>query len=88
MKDETSRQIQVRYAHRGFLWGIGYAVSYLVELRDEPFLAAELIHESGYKLEDFKKAELDNYDMRAMKKVFREERIQRNKGAKKEDREE
>jgi hypothetical protein len=59
----------------GFVCGIAYSASLIVRMHDEPSLAAELIHESGYRLKDFKKAGADDFDLRIIKKLFKTESI-------------
>lgn len=58
---------------RGWVQGIAYAAQIMVTGHNEPGMAADIISESGLTLADFKAAKVDSYDMKPVRKLFREE---------------
>lgn len=55
----------------GFLCGVAYAAAYLARNHGEDTLAAFLLGDGAFKVEDFRKAKVDGYDMRVVSKLYR-----------------
>lgn len=58
---------------RGLYRGFGMAVASLARDHDQPTAAAGIISGYGMRLADFERAELDDFDLRVLRKLFREE---------------
>lgn len=59
---------------RGFIQGYAVAVGVIVRLHDHPSIAADLLQQSGFTLRDFERAGVDEYDLKPVRKLFREMR--------------
>jgi hypothetical protein len=59
---------------KGFIRGVAWAVQILAA-RGEDTFAGELISNSGFTTKDFKAAAVDEYDMKAVRKIKRSERV-------------
>ena len=57
---------QDKYFNRGF----GLAVSMLTRESGDYDLAKKLLIDSGISIDDFKESEIDNFDMKEIKKAF------------------
>ncbi len=57
---------------KGFIRGVGYSIATLESIY---FIqqAGQLLNESGFKLQDFIDADVAEYDLEKIKKVFEEE---------------
>lgn len=58
---------------RGFAQGIALAVAILARMHDLPTVAADIASEAGFTIADYKRAKVDEYDLRALRKLRREE---------------
>ena len=58
----------------GFIQGVGWAVNVLAT-RGDDVQAGELIRESGLTAKDFRQAAVNEYDMKAVRKIKRSERV-------------
>jgi hypothetical protein len=61
----------------GFVSGLAYSAALLARDLREPGHAAQLIHESGYKLKDFKKKAhlVPKYDLLVIIQLFKTESV-------------
>lgn len=64
---------------KGWIQGVAYSAQILSVACDEATSAANLISQSGLSLADFKRAEVDEYDLKPVRKLFRTESILRTK---------
>lgn len=51
-----------------FIHGIAYICAELVRSHDLPTIAADIIYEAGYTYADLKKAKVDSYDLKPLRK--------------------
>lgn len=55
-----------------FHYGVACALGTLIRSYDEPTIAASIIRLNGIKLSDFKKAEVNEFDLKPIRKALRE----------------
>ena len=53
---------------RGFIQGIGYAVAELLRAHDDPTIAGDVAGAAGLDYSDFKRAGVDEYDLKTLRK--------------------
>ena len=59
---------------RGFRQGVGYAVAEVVRAHDQPGMAADVASAAGFTYREYTVAGLDEYDLKTLRKLQREER--------------
>jgi len=59
---------------RGFAQGVGYAVAEVVRAHDQPGMAADVASAAGFTIRDYTIAGVDEYDLKTLRKLRREER--------------
>jgi hypothetical protein len=55
---------------RGLIHGLAIAAAFMVRGHDEPTCAAEIITEQGYGWSDLKRANIDEYDLEALRPIL------------------
>jgi hypothetical protein len=58
---------------RGFAQGIALAVAILARMHDQPTIAADVASEAGYTIADYERAGVDEYDLKVLRKLRRDE---------------
>ena len=53
-----------------FLHGLAFAVAELVRTHDQPTMARDIIKGGGFELDHFKKARVDEYDLKEIEKAL------------------
>jgi hypothetical protein len=54
-----------------FIQGFGVVIASIVR-QDEPTMAKNICEECGFTLKDFSKKEIDDYDLKEIKKLWRQ----------------
>ena len=54
-----------------FIQGFGMVIASIVR-QDEPTMAKNICEEYGFTLKDFSKKEIDDYDLKEIKKLWRQ----------------
>lgn len=64
--------------NNGFVLGFAAVAASLARDYDQPGIAADIIANNGFELDDFKKARVEPFDMKHIRKLFRtESRLER-----------
>jgi len=68
-----SHRVIATSSNHDFLQGFALAAAALARDSDNPSAAANLIAGFGFELRDFERAKVDSYDLRVIRKLYREE---------------
>lgn len=72
-KHSTWDEIVAAATHRGFVQGIAYSVAEIVRSHDQPTIAVDLAGAAGFDYDDFAQAGVDEFDLKQLRKLRREE---------------
>jgi hypothetical protein len=61
----------MKKSEKDFIQGYACAMAQLIRLHGEPSMARDLINCGGFTLDDFKKAECDEYDLKPIEELLK-----------------
>lgn len=72
---EPRKPKPLRENDKSFIQGLALAAAYMIRTRDEPVFGLEIITEHGFTIKDLKEANVDPFDLDAIKAAMKEAKL-------------